>query len=62
MRFWPILTGDYRYLIDNSCSLLRNKALISQPGKLPMKTIYMQSGEFVDEGDIVMFDDVFGRK
>ena len=50
------------YLIDNSCRLFRAKALISQPGKVPMKTIERQFGEFVDEGDIVMFDEVFGRK
>ncbi|WP_269746355.1 hypothetical protein [Methanosarcina lacustris] len=42
--------------------MLRNKALISQPGKFPMKPTEIQFGEFVDEGDIVMFDDVSGSK
>lgn len=50
------------HLIYNSCRLLRNKALISQPGKFSMKPTDIQFGEFVDERDIVMFDDVFGRK
>jgi len=57
-----MLSEYFLHLIYNSCRLLRDTALISQPGKVPMKPADIQFGEFVDEGDIVMFDDVSGRK
>jgi len=57
-----MLSEYFLHLIYNSCRLLRDTALISQPGKVPMKPTDIQFGEFVDEGDIVMFDDVSGRK
>lgn len=38
------------------------KHRLSNPGKIPLEIIEVQLGELVDEGDIVRFDDVYGRK
>jgi len=35
---------------------------LSNPGKVPLEIIEVQLGELVDEGDIVRFDDEYGRK
>jgi mannose-1-phosphate guanylyltransferase/mannose-6-phosphate isomerase len=31
------------------------------PGKIPLEVIEVQVGEYVEEDDIVRFDDVYGR-
>jgi mannose-1-phosphate guanylyltransferase/mannose-6-phosphate isomerase len=38
------------------------KHRIRNPGKVPLKIIEVQSGEYVGEDDIVRFDDCYGRK
>ena len=34
---------------------------LSNPGKLPLEIIEVQSGPYLEEDDIVRFDDVYGR-
>ena len=34
---------------------------LSNPGRIPVEMIEVQSGEYLGEDDIVRFDDVYGR-
>jgi mannose-1-phosphate guanylyltransferase/mannose-6-phosphate isomerase len=38
-----------------------SKHRLSNPGKLPLEIIEVQLGEYVEEDDIVRFDDEYGR-
>ena len=37
------------------------KHRLSNPGKIPLKLIEVQSGDYLGEDDIERFDDVYGR-
>jgi mannose-1-phosphate guanylyltransferase/mannose-6-phosphate isomerase len=39
-----------------------SKHRLSNPGKVPVEIIEIQSGPYLEEDDIVRFDDVYGRK
>jgi mannose-1-phosphate guanylyltransferase/mannose-6-phosphate isomerase len=34
---------------------------LENPGKVPLQIIEVQNGEYLEEDDIVRFDDVYGR-
>ena len=40
---------------------LGKKHRLSNPGKIPLVIIEIQSGSYVGEDDIIRFDDLYGR-
>ena len=40
---------------------LGNKHRLTNPGKIPLELIEIQSGSYIGEDDIVRFDDNYGR-
>ena len=68
---WIVVSGsaevqlnDARQLIGENQSTyipLGCKHRLSNPGKIPLKIIEVQSGSYLGEDDIVRFDDVYGR-
>ena len=56
--------NDARQLIGENQSTyipLGCKHRLSNPGKVPLKIIEVQSGAYLEEDDIVRFDDNYGR-
>jgi mannose-1-phosphate guanylyltransferase/mannose-6-phosphate isomerase len=55
--------GEQFFLRPGESTFIRagQKHRLSNPGKVPLEIIEVQLGELVDEGDIVRFDDVYGR-
>ena len=41
---------------------LGSKHRLSNPGKLPLTLIEVQSGTYIGEDDIIRFNDIYGRK
>ncbi|MHC1756951.1 MAG: mannose-1-phosphate guanylyltransferase/mannose-6-phosphate isomerase [Methanosarcina sp.] len=68
---WVVVKGMACVEVDGKQFFLRpgestyiragQKHRLSNPGKVPLEIIEVQLGELVDEGDIVRFDDVYGR-
>ena len=68
---WIVVSGtaevqlnDARQLIGENQSTyvpLGCKHRLSNPGKIPLKIIEVQSGSYLEEDDIERFDDDFGR-
>ncbi len=68
---WVVVQGTARVTIEDREFLLRNgestfvpagkKHRLENPGMLPLEVIEVQIGEYIDESDIVRFDDDFGR-
>ena len=58
------VNGNKCFLRPGESTFIRagEKHRLSNPGKVPLEIIEVQLGELVDEGDIVRFDDVYGRK
>jgi len=57
--------GEKEILIGENESIyisLGEKHRLSNPGKLPLELIEVQSGEYLGEDDIVRFEDTYGRK
>ena len=57
------VNGEKFFLRPGESTFIRagEKHRLSNPGKVPLEIIEVQLGELVDEGDIVRFDDVYGR-
>jgi mannose-1-phosphate guanylyltransferase/mannose-6-phosphate isomerase len=55
--------GQKFFLRPGESTFIRagEKHRLSNPGKIPLEIIEVQLGELVDEGDIVRFDDMYGR-
>ncbi len=55
--------GDKFFLRQGESTFIRAgmKHRLSNPGKLPLEIIEVQLGEYVEEDDIIRFDDEFGR-
>jgi len=49
-------TGESTYVHSGNMHRLRN------PGLIPLEVIEVQLGEYLEEDDIVRFDDEYGRK
>ena len=68
---WVVVSGTARVEIDKKVEILSenqsiyiplgSKHRLSNPGKIPLTLIEVQSGAYVGEDDIVRFEDVYGR-
>ena len=54
-EIFPLLVNESTYIPLGSIHSLKN------PGKVPLKLIEVQSGDYLGEDDIVRFDDIYGR-
>jgi len=68
---WVVIDGTARitngeqdiYLEENQSTYIpkTNRHRLENPGKVPLQIIEIQSGPYLEEDDIVRFDDVYGR-
>ena len=68
---WIVVTGTAKVEIDDKNLLLEenqsvyiplgSKHRLTNPGRIPLILIEVQSGAYLSEDDIVRFDDVYGR-
>ena len=58
------VANKIEYLTENQSTYipLGAKHRLSNPGKIPLVIIEIQSGSYVGEDDIVRFEDVYGRE
>ena len=66
-----VVSGTARVEVDNKVSTLcenqsvyiplGSKHRLSNPGKIDLTLIEVQSGSYIGEDDIVRFEDVYGR-
>ena len=40
---------------------MRTRHRLENPGRIPLRVIEVQSGEYLGEDDITRYDDVYGR-
>ena len=69
---WIVVTGTAEVEIDSKKFIIgENKSIyiplgsthrLSNPGKIPLILIEVQSGSYLKEDDIVRIDDIYGRK
>lgn len=69
---WIVVKGMAKITIDDEIKFLRpgeniyikagQKHRLENPGKLPLEIIEVQMGVYLEEDDIVRFDDDYGRK
>ena len=57
------INGEINILTENESTYipLGSKHRLSNPGKIPLILIEVQSGSYVGEDDIVRFEDIYGR-
>jgi mannose-1-phosphate guanylyltransferase/mannose-6-phosphate isomerase len=57
------LDGETRLLRKGESTFVRAGALhrLKNPGVIPLEVIEVQLGEYLEEDDIVRFDDEYGR-
>ena len=68
---WVVVGGTAKVEIDNKVEILSenesvyiplgSKHRLSNPGKISLTLIEVQSGSYVGEDDIIRFDDIYGR-
>ena len=68
---WVVVSGTAEVEVDNKLRVLSenqsvyiplgSKHRLSNPGKIFLTLIEVQSGSYVGEDDIVRFEDVYGR-
>ena len=59
-----VTRGDDSFLVTENQSTfipLGTKHRLENPGRMPLEMIEVQSGSYLDEDDIVRFEDVYGR-
>jgi len=59
-----VTVGDKEYFLHENESIYVPKSTkhrLENPGKIPLEIIEIQVGEYVEEDDIIRFDDVYGR-
>jgi mannose-1-phosphate guanylyltransferase/mannose-6-phosphate isomerase len=59
-----VTRGDDVYMVSKNQSTyipIGEKHRLRNPGKIPLKLIEVQSGDYLGEDDIERFDDVYGR-
>lgn len=69
---WVVVSGTAEVQVDDGIQMLTedqsvyipigSKHRLTNPGKLPLTLIEVQSGGYLGEDDIVRFDDVYGRE
>lgn len=60
-----VTLGDEVKLVHENESIfipLSTKHRLENPGRIPLEIIEVQNGKYLEEDDIVRFDDVYGRK
>ena len=57
------IDGEKKLVIENESTFIPVgvKHRLSNPGKIPLKIIEVQSGAYLEEDDIERFDDEYGR-
>lgn len=68
---WVVVKGTAKIIRDEESSILTEnqstyipigvKHRLENPGKLPLEIIEIQSGSYLEEDDIVRYDDLYGR-
>ena len=68
---WIVVTGTAKVEVDNKIDILSEnqsiyiplgaKHRLTNPGKIPLIIIEVQSGSYVGEDDIIRFEDIYGR-
>lgn len=69
---WVIIKGTAEVVLEDKTLLLTEnqsidipkaaKHRLANPGKVPVEIIEIQSGPYLEEDDIVRFEDIYGRK
>ena len=69
---WIVVRGTAKVIIGEKESFLHENESVfvppttlhrlENPGKIPLEIIEVQNGEYVEEDDIVRFDDIYGRE
>lgn len=68
---WVVVRGTAQVTVDDEIRLvtenesvfipLRSRHRLENPGRIPMHLIEVQTGSYLDEDDIVRYDDIYGR-
>ena len=68
---WVVVEGTAQIEVDGKISIIKenestyiplgSKHRLSNPGKIPLRIIEVQSGSYLEEDDIERFDDNYGR-
>lgn len=68
---WVVVSGTAKVEVDNKIKMLSenesiyiplgSKHRLSNPGKIPLTIIEVQSGSYIGEDDIVRYEDIYGR-
>lgn len=59
-----VIVGEKEQFIhENESTYVPRSTLhrLENPGKIPLELIEVQNGEYIEEDDIVRFDDIYGR-
>ena len=69
---WVVVSGTARVTVgektfnvhpnESTFVPVSQKHRLENPGKVPLVLIEVQSGEYLEEDDIVRFDDMYGRQ
>ena len=69
---WVVVKGTAKVEVDSNEEILKEnestfiplgaKHRLTNPGKIPLEIVEVQSGSYVGEDDIVRFEDFYGRK
>ena len=68
---WVVVEGTAQVEVDGKITIIKenestyiplgSKHRLSNPGKIPLRIIEVQSGSYLEEDDIERFDDDYGR-
>ena len=68
---WVVVEGTAQVEVDGKITIIKenestyiplgSKHRLSNPGKIPLRIIEVQSGSYLEEDDIERFDDNYGR-
>ena len=68
---WVVVEGTAQVEVDGKITMIRenestyiplgSKHRLSNPGKIPLRIIEVQSGSYLEEDDIERFEDDYGR-
>lgn len=69
---WIVVSGMAKVIVDDEVKFVRpgesiffkegQKHRLENPGKIPLEIIEVQMGQYLEEDDIVRFDDEYGRE
>ena len=68
---WVVVEGDAKVQVDEVIKFfcknesiyipIKAKHRLSNPSKIPLVLIEVQTGDYLGEDDIIRFDDIYGR-